>query len=101
MDSLKVITVCGAGVGTSTLLRMNIAKAIDSFNLPIEATVENKGLSMAKGLHCDAIFTFASFYDDLKGNYENIYVVNNLMDMNELKEKVKDLLIKKGFMKGE
>ena len=37
MESMKIITVCGAGVGTSTLLRMNISKAFDSgtFKVPI------------------------------------------------------------------
>ena len=44
MESMKIITVCGAGVGTSTLLRMNISKAFDSFKLPLDVTVENKGL---------------------------------------------------------
>ena len=101
MDTMKVITVCGAGVGTSTLLRMNINKAFDSFNLPLDVTVENKGLSMAKGLHCDAVFTFPSFYDDLKDSYEDVIVINNLMNMDELKEKVKQLLIKKGYLQGE
>ena len=37
MKSFKVITVCGAGVGTSTLLRMNIDKTfkqiIDKYTL--------------------------------------------------------------------
>ena len=31
MKELKVLTVCGAGVGTSTLLRMNINEASDVF----------------------------------------------------------------------
>ena len=56
---------------------------------------------MAKGLHCDAVFTFPSFYDDLKNVYDEVYVINNLMDMGELKAKVKELLIKKGYLKGE
>lgn len=101
MDSMKIITVCGAGVGTSTLLRMNINKAFESFDLPLDVTVENKGLTMAKGLKCDAVFTFESFYDDLKDCYENVFVINNLMNMDELKEKVKELLIRKGYLKGE
>ncbi|MCI6704337.1 MAG: PTS sugar transporter subunit IIB [Erysipelotrichaceae bacterium] len=101
MESMKIITVCGAGVGTSTLLRMNISKAFDSFKLPLDVTVENKGLSVAKGLHCDAVFTFSSFYDELKDAYDEVIVINNLMDMNELTKKVKELLIKKGYLEGE
>mgnify|MGYP002639253496 CR=1 FL=1 len=92
MKSFKVITVCGAGVGTSTLLRMNIDKTFKKFALPLEVTVENKGLSMSKGLMCDAVFTFESFADELRSCYEDVIVINNLMDMNELEEKIKKLL---------
>ena len=81
--------------------RMNISKAFDSFKLPLDVTVENKGLSVAKGLHCDAVFTFSSFYDELKDAYDEVIVINNLMDMNELTKKVKELLIKKGYLEGE
>ena len=41
MKDLKVLTVCGAGVGTSTLLRMNINDAFKAFNLPFGVKVEN------------------------------------------------------------
>lgn len=99
MQNFKVITVCGAGVGTSTLLRMNIQSTFDKLNLPLNVDVENKGLSVAKGLHCDAVVTFESFYNDLKDYYDDIVVINNLMDMNELEEKVRKLLIKKEIIK--
>lgn len=98
MKGFKVITVCGAGVGTSTLLRMNIDKTFKKFALPLEVTVENKGLSMSKGLMCDAVFTFESFADELRSCYEDVIVINNLMDMNELEEKIKKLLEKKNLL---
>lgn len=98
MKNFKVITVCGAGVGTSTLLRMNIDKTFRKLNLPMEVIVENKGLSMSKGLMCDAVFTFESFAEELRSCYEDVVVINNLMDMNELEEKVKELLEKKDLL---
>ena len=98
MKSFKVITVCGAGVGTSTLLRMNIDKTFKKFALPLEVTDENKRLSMSKGLMCDAVFTFESFADELRSCYEDVIVINNLMDMNELEEKIKKLLEKKNLL---
>ena len=64
----------------------------------ITVTVENKGLSMSKGLMCDAVFTFESFADELRSCYEDVIVINNLMDMNELEEKIKKLLEKKEFI---
>lgn len=98
MKEFKVITVCGAGVGTSTLLRMNIDKAFKNIGTDLYVTVENKGLSVAKGLRCDAVFTFESFFDDLKPYYEDVVVIKNLMDMKELETKIRELLKKKNLL---
>lgn len=98
MKTFKVITVCGAGVGTSTLLRMNIDKTFQKFHLPMQVVVENKGLSMSKGLMCDAVFTFEPFADELRSCYKEVIVINNLMNMNELEEKVRALLERKNLL---
>lgn len=98
MKDFKVITVCGAGVGTSTLLRMNVEKAINKFNIPYRVIVENKSLTMSRGIVCDAVFTFESFGGDLETSYEDVIVINNLMDMNEIESKVELLLKKKNII---
>lgn len=49
MKDLKVLTVCGAGVGTSTLLRMNINDAFKAFNLPLRCEGGEYQLVQSKG----------------------------------------------------
>lgn len=90
MKEMRVMTVCGAGVGTSTLLRMNVADVFKSLNLPYSVHVENTSLSRARGTRCDLIITFESFkYEAEKCGVPVIYI-KNLMDKSEIREKVKD-----------
>lgn len=85
---LKVLTVCGAGVGTSTLLRMNISEVFNSFALPFSVRVEHTSLSRAKGTACDLIVTFESFAADSRKICPQVVVIKNLMDKKEIKEKL-------------
>lgn len=95
MKELKVLTVCGAGVGTSTLLRMNINEAFKTFELPFQVRVENTSLSRAKGVACDLIVTFESFAAEAEKCCPDVIVVKNLMDKKELKEKIGEYLAEK------
>lgn len=98
MKDLKVLTVCGAGVGTSTLLRMNINDAFKSFQLPFHVKVENTSLSRAKGSSCDVIVTFESFAADARKCCPDVIVIQNLMDKKELKEKIQEYLASKNLI---
>lgn len=98
MSDLRVLTVCGAGVGTSTLLRMNIADAFKAFDLPFSVKVENTSLSRAKGTPCDLVVTFESFADDVRKFCPQVVTINNLMDKKELKDKIGSYLVSQGFI---
>ncbi len=94
-DLLKVLTVCGAGVGTSTLLRVNVQDTFKSFSLPGHVHVENTSMSRAKGTKCDLIITFESFAEEARSFCPSVIVIKNLMDMNELKAKIGEYLKEK------
>lgn len=98
MKDLKVLTVCGAGVGTSTLLRMNINDAFKSFQLPFHVKVENTSLSRAKGTACDLIVTFESFAADARKYCPDVVVIQNLMNKEELKTKIGEYLKSKNLI---
>jgi PTS system ascorbate-specific IIB component len=97
-DILKVLTVCGAGVGTSTLLRVNVQETFKSFSLPGKVHVENTSMSRAKGTQCDVIITFESFASEARSFCPSVIVINNLMDMKELKAKIGTFLKEKNLI---
>ncbi len=98
MKELKVLTVCGAGVGTSTLLRMNISDAFKTFNLPFYVKVENTSLSRAKGSSCDLMVTFDSFAEEVRKYCPDVIVIQNLMDKKELQAKIRAYLTEKNLI---
>lgn len=84
---MKILAVCGFGVGSSMILRMSIEKALK--NLDINAEVENTDISSARGMTADLIFTS----EELKGELESgasapVIAVQKYMDVNEVQEKL-------------
>ena len=100
MSEIKFLTVCGAGVGTSTLLRINIGNVLSTLDLDRSYSVENVSMSRAKGIKCDFVITFESFANEAREFCDSVLVIKNLMDKNELKEKLTEALTKKGYIKG-
>jgi len=61
---MKILAVCGFGVGSSMVLKMTIEKAAKELGLTVE--VENTDLSSAKAARPDVIFTSSELADQLK-----------------------------------
>lgn len=86
---LKIITVCGLGVGSSLILKMTVDSAMSQ--LGIKCKIEHWDMGTIKGKPCDLIVTT----EGLRKNFaeqENVVFVNNIMDVNEVKGKLKDYL---------
>lgn len=90
---MKILAVCGFGVGSSMVLKMTLEKACRMLN--IEAEVENSDVTMARGEVCDVIFTSYELAETL-GNSVSVPVVPIKRYMNL--EEVKNGLMK--FVKG-
>jgi len=95
LKELRIMTVCGAGVGTSTLLRMNISKAFKVLNAPFNVRVEHTSISRARGARCDLIVSFPTFAKDLANVGVDVIIIDNLIDQDEITTKIKNYLIEK------
>ncbi|GAB2566947.1 PTS sugar transporter subunit IIB [Gracilibacillus alcaliphilus] len=86
MSKLKIMTVCGFGLGSSMVLKMNLDAVLK--DLGIEADVFTGDVSSATGTSCDYIFTS----NELAGNIKSatstpVVVINSFVDKAEIKEK--------------
>lgn len=91
---MKVLSVCGFGVGSSMVLKMTLDKVFKE--LDVDADVETADLSSAKGARVDAIFTSTELAKDLEASTNApIYPIKKYMDKEEVKKSVKELLKKK------
>ena len=89
---LKILAVCGMGVGTSMLLKMQLDKAIKA--LDISADVEIADISTARGLavSADVIVTSNELADRIGDVKAPIVSVANFMDLKGITEGVRSAL---------
>lgn len=89
---MKVICVCGMGLGTSILLKMNTDKAMAQ--LGISADVDAADIGTAKGAasQADFVLTSAELAEELEGLPVPIRIINNFMDVDEIAAAISDVL---------
>ncbi len=88
---MKILAVCGFGVGSSMILKMTIQKALRE--LDVEGDVVNSDISDVKGQNADAIFTSPDFVGDLEKRVDTpLYPVKKYSDLEEVKAQVEKLL---------
>lgn len=85
----KIITVCGMGVGSSLILKMTVESAMNKLNQ--KCNVEHWDLGTVKGKACDFIVTTQGFKKHFEEN-ENVVFVNNILDVEEVMEKISEHL---------
>ncbi|KFF59004.1 PTS ascorbate transporter subunit IIB [Cryobacterium sp. MLB-32] len=89
---MKIIAVCGMGIGTSVLLKMNTEKVLRT--LGIDADVEAADIGVARGMARDAEIVLTS--EDLAaeiGDVEaEVIVIDNFFDLEEITAKLTSAL---------
>jgi PTS system ascorbate-specific IIB component len=83
---MKILSVCGNGLGSSLILKMAVEKVLKSEN--IKANVEVSDLGNAKGLDADYIVASPEIAERLKDHKATVISIKNMMDKNEIKEKL-------------
>lgn len=89
---MKIIAVCGMGIGTSILLKMNADKALD--RLGLDGDVEAADIGTAKGAAsmADLVLTSAELASELDGISAPVRVITNFMDVDEISAAITDAL---------
>lgn len=83
---MKIMAICGSGLGSSFMVEMNIKKVLKKLN--IEAEVEHSDLSSATPGAAD-VFVMAKDIAASASVPENqLVVLNNIVDINELEAKI-------------
>jgi len=83
---MKINTVCGNGLGSSLILKINVDKILK--DLDIKANVDATDVGSAKSSDADLVVTTSQFENNLKSIDKDIIYVNNVMDKDILKNKL-------------
>ncbi|SEK94960.1 PTS system, ascorbate-specific IIB component [Carnobacterium iners] len=80
---IKIVTVCGAGVGSSLMMRLFSQQILDAEG--IEANVEASDISSVNPDSYDILITTSDFADALRDSSARIVRIDNMMDKPYLK----------------
>jgi len=85
---VKILTLCGAGIGTSGILKVNAERVLQ--RLGIDARVVAIDASMLESELDDAqvILTGPEFVDTIGQTFADVIVVENYFDTAELQRKL-------------
>ena len=84
---MKLLAVCGMGIGTSVLLKMNAEKVLRT--LGIEATVDATDLASAQERRdAQVILTTPDLVEKLQGLPAEVIAIEHFFDLEEITEKL-------------
>ena len=89
---MKIVTICGAGIGSSGILKVNAERVLKK--LDIEADVVAVDLASLASVAADAqvILTSAEFVEAIGKTWADVIVIENYFDTSELTEKLERAL---------
>ena len=86
------MAICGAGIGSSGILKVNAERVLQ--RLDIEAEITAVDIASLAGEIDDAqvILTSAEFVDAIGSTFADVIVIENYFDTNELTQKLEAAL---------
>ena len=88
---IKIVTVCGFGIGTSLILKMSTEKALKQMN--IEGDVECTDRTAAKSLAADVYLTSKVIAEELISEVNKpVIVINSFLNVDEIVSKLQEVL---------
>ena len=91
MKKLRVLTVCGMGLGTSLMLLMNIEEIGKKHGVKIEG--EAVDIGSYKGISCDIIVAASEIAKQLDGRGTPVVLIDNIIDKSNIEEKLMPYLL--------
>jgi PTS system ascorbate-specific IIB component len=89
---MKIVTICGAGIGSSGILKVNAERVLR--RLDIEAEVVAADVASLASVAGDAqvILTSSEFVDAIGKTFADVIVIENYFDTEELSKKLQEAL---------
>jgi ascorbate PTS system EIIB component len=89
---VKIIAICGAGIGSSGILKVNAERVLK--RLDIDAHVMAADIATLPSVIGDAqvILTSSEFVDAIGKTFADVVVIDNYFDTQELTDKLEEAL---------
>lgn len=95
-EPLKILTVCGVGMGSSLMLRMSVEEVLK--RIGVAAKVEATDVSSARGMKADVIVGQGLHTEEFEGRAPVVVGISNFMDKEGLEKRLTEAFRSEGWM---
>ncbi|HEX7068091.1 MAG TPA: PTS sugar transporter subunit IIB [Candidatus Limnocylindria bacterium] len=89
---MKILAVCGMGLGSALVLRMQAEKALKELGLTADLEVADIGTARALAPKADLILTSNELAEQLGTVKPKVVTISNFIDLREMVDKLKAAL---------
>jgi PTS system ascorbate-specific IIB component len=85
---VKIVTICGAGIGSSGILKVNVERVLKRLDILAEVTAADISTVAWAAEDAQIILTSAEFVEAIGKTYADVIVIENFFDTDELTRKL-------------
>ncbi|MCU1402178.1 MAG: ascorbate system component [Microbacteriaceae bacterium] len=86
---MKIVTICGAGIGSSGILKVNAERVLKRLDILAEVTAADITTVAWAAEDAQVILTSAEFVEAIGKTYADVIVIDNFFDTDELTRKLR------------
>ncbi len=94
-DPMKILCVCGLGMGSSLILHMTVETAVN--RMGVNAEIDHTDLSSARSMTPDAVVGQGMHTDELEGLAPVVVAVDDFLDDGVIEERFRAALKSVGW----
>jgi PTS system ascorbate-specific IIC component len=95
-ETLSVLAVCGAGMGSSLILRTTAERALEQ--LGVAATIDHSDIGSARGQHPDVVIGQSSYLTEIGGIAPVVVPITSFVDVKHVRARLEEALTQKGWL---
>ena len=89
---MKIVTICGAGIGSSGILKVNAERVLRRLDIAAEVVAADIGSLASVAGDAQVILTSSEFVDAIGTTFADVIVIDNYFDTDELTTKLEAAL---------
>ncbi len=89
---MKIVAICGAGIGSSGILKVNAERVLKRLGIEAEVTAVHLSSLSVDAADAQVILTSREFVDAIGSSNADVIVIENYFDTEELARKLDETL---------
>jgi PTS system ascorbate-specific IIB component len=89
---MKIVAICGAGIGTSAILKVSAERALLRLGIEADVTATDVASLAVEADDAQVILTTPDHVDNIGRTFADVIVVENILDQEELLAKLEAAL---------